>query len=142
MMPQGHHESLILASMTSYLHSHHIIIDSTSPMMSLWHHSVESIAYIPLRREHFRVWALHWSRPPTAEFRVGDTNMLVSKNAKICVTPNAKTQCQSVEYRWRWVCVVHVDFMLFVSISFALASQSEPSIQWNMGLWRDPCRMS
>ena len=28
----------------------------------------------------------------------------------------------------------HVDFMLFVSILFALGSQCEPSIQWNMGL--------
>ena len=31
-------------------------------------------------------------------------------------------------------CVGHVDFMLFVSMSFALGSQREPSIQWNMGL--------
>ena len=58
---------------------------------------------------------------------VGDTNMLVSKNAKICVTPNANSkicvtpnanlQLESVEYRWRWVfwrwysrwpCIFHV----------------------------------
>ena len=31
-------------------------------------------------------------------------------------------------------CVGHVDFMLFVSISFALGSQRERSFQWNMGL--------
>ena len=30
-------------------------------------------------------------------------------------------------------CVGHVDFMLFVSISFALVSQRKPSNQWNMG---------
>ena len=29
--------------------------------------------------------------------------MLVSKKAKICVTPNAKPQCKSLEYRLRWV---------------------------------------
>ena len=55
--------------------------------------------------------------------------MLVSKNAKICVTPNtntkicitpnAKPQSESVEYRLCWVlnanfCVGHVDFMLFI----------------------------
>ena len=31
-------------------------------------------------------------------------------------------------------CVGHVDFMFFVSISFALGSQREPRIQWNVGL--------
>ena len=44
---------------------------------------------------------------------IGDTNMLVSKNAKICltpkakhkicVTPNAKPQRKPMEYRLRWV---------------------------------------
>ena len=33
-----------------------------------------------------------WLRPPTPQFRVGDTNMLVSKNAKICVTPTANAK--------------------------------------------------
>ena len=33
------------------------------------------------------------------QFRVWDTNMLVPKNAKICVTPNANHQCEQVEYR-------------------------------------------
>ena len=42
------------------------------------------------------------------------------------------TQRELVEYRWRWfphvkARVDHVDFMLFVSISFAF------SFQWNMG---------
>ena len=37
--------------------------------------------------QHLRVGALRWSRPPTPEFRIGDTNMLVSKNADICKTP-------------------------------------------------------
>ena len=75
--------------------------------------------------------------------------MLVSKNAKICgtpntkykicVTPNAKPQREPMEYRLRWVpnwnfCVGHVHFMLFVLISFALGNQRKPSLQWNMGL--------
>ena len=38
-----------------------------------------------------------------AKFHVGNTNMLVSKNAKTCVSPNAKPQCKSVEYRVCWV---------------------------------------
>ena len=33
-----------------------------------------------------------WSSPPTREFRVGDTNMLISKNAKICVTYKANAE--------------------------------------------------
>ena len=43
-----------------------------------------------------------WSAPNT-KICIGDTNMLVSKNVKICITPNAKPQHESVEYRWRWV---------------------------------------
>ena len=45
--------------------------------------------------------------------KVGDTNMLVSKNAKICVTPNAKHKIcvipnakpkrEPMEYRLHWV---------------------------------------
>ena len=31
-------------------------------------------------------------------------------------------------------CVGHVDFILFVLISFALVFQREPCLQWNMGL--------
>ena len=29
---------------------------------------------------------------PKVKIRVGDTNMLVSKNAKICITPNANAK--------------------------------------------------
>ena len=69
-------------------------------------------AYIPLRHKTIHVGSLHWLRPPMPQFRVGDTNMLVSKKAKICVTPNSKhkicitpnanPQRESVEYRLRW----------------------------------------
>ena len=72
---------------------------------------------------------------PHAQFRVGDTNMLVSKNAKICVTPNVNPQRKSMGYRLSWVpnekCSVgHVHFIFLVSISFALG----PFFQWNMDL--------
>ena len=89
---------------------------------------------------------------PTRFFKkicVGDTNMLVSKNAKICLTPNAKHKIcvypdanpkrESVEYRLHWVpnanflswpCTFHV----VCAHLFALGNQCEPSLQWNMGL--------
>ena len=70
----------------------------------------------------------------------GNTNMLVSKNAKICLTPkadtkicltpNAKPNRESVKYRLRWVpnakllrwpCTFHVVCAHF-------------NLQWNMGL--------
>ena len=54
------------------------------------------------------VWALHLSRPPMPRFRVGNSNMLVSKNAKICVIPDANQK-------------------------FALASTQNPKAsQWNI----------
>ena len=64
--------------------------------------------------------------------------MFVSKNVKICVSPNANPQC--VEYSSRWVSIKdrdrvgHVDFMLFTSYSLELGTQREPSFQWNTGL--------
>ena len=64
--------------------------------------------------------------------------MLVSKNAKICVTPNANAKiCVTPNAsQWNIGCVGspgvgarigHVHFMSFVSISFALGSQHESS---------------
>ena len=62
-------------------------------ILKLFH--VESVAYSIADSEHifhcdakFSRWG---SRPPTREFRIGDTNMLVSKNANSFVTPNKKT---------------------------------------------------
>ena len=60
-----------------------------------------SLSLYSTATQNSRVGASHWSRPPTQEFHVRD--MLVSKNAKICVTPNANPQRQQVEYRSRWV---------------------------------------
>ena len=87
-------------------------------------------AYIPLQRKTIHGGSWRWHRPPTPQFRVGDTNMLVSKIAKITfpptpnlkfVLPNENPQRDSVEYRLRWVPqnfrVGHVHSML-----------------WNMGL--------
>ena len=80
-------------------------------------------AYIPPERKIPGVGGWRWAMPPTPEFCVGDTNMLVSTQRqtpdakpKICVSPNAKPQRQPVEYRWRWVfwrwpCIFHVYFM-------------------------------
>ena len=65
--------------------------------------SFEPKTYIPLRRKTTGVGDLRWVIPPTQRFCVTYTNMLVSKKAKICVTPNANPQCESVEYRLRWV---------------------------------------
>ena len=77
--------------------------------------------------------------------------MLVSKNAKICVTPNVNffffkyalppTQNPNAS-QWNIgcvgtqtqnLCIGHAHFVLFVLISFALVTQREPSLQWNMG---------
>ena len=48
-----------------------------------------------------------------------------------------RTQCKPTEYssRWvrkGWVCIGHVNSMLFLSISFALGSQWECNFQWDM----------
>ena len=73
---------------------------------------LNSYVYIPLRRKTIRIGSWHCLGPPTPQFCVTYTNMLVSKNAKICVTPNANAKFQypqrqpqrkSVEYKLRWV---------------------------------------
>ena len=43
-------------------------------------------------KKNIRIGSSHWLRPPTPQFRVGDTNMLVSKKAQICVTPYANAK--------------------------------------------------
>ena len=70
------------------------------------------------------------------QFHVGDTNILVSKNAKICITPNvkhkicvipnAKPQREPMEYR--------LHLVPNAKCSFAFVTQHAPSLQWNMGL--------
>ena len=88
------------------------------------------------------VGSLLWLRPPTPQFRVWDTNMLVSKNAKICVTPNANAkifvtpnanpQSKQVEYRWRlvpnmrgwrWPSRFHVVCLIFGRVGYPTETQ-------------------
>ena len=70
--------------------------------------------------------------------------MLPSKNAKICVTRNAKAKICITPNANRWNIghvgcptqnsrVGNVHFMLFVSISFASGCQCKCSFRWNMG---------
>ena len=80
-------------------------------------------------------WGFALDNTPNAKFCVGYTNMLVSKNAKmcvtpnvkhkICVTPNAKPQREPMEYRLRWVpnakfscwlCTCHVVCAHFIRV--------------------------
>ena len=51
---------------------------------------LQNKAYIPLRRKQSCVGPWRWLSPPTPLFCVADTNMLVSENAKICVSPDTK----------------------------------------------------
>ena len=83
---------------------------------------------------------VRYGHPPN----VGDANMLVSRkscganvNPKIFVTPNANPKiCRCnigpVGDPRQGAGVGHVNFMLFVFISFALGNQRVPSFQWNM----------
>ena len=86
----------------------------------------------PATQNYWR-WGFALGHPSNAKICVCDTNMLVYKNAKICVTPNAnakicvtpnaKPQRESVEYRlcWvpnakfsRWPCRFHVVYPFFL----------------------------
>ena len=76
--------------------------------------------------------------PPMRQFFITYTNMLVFKNDKTCVTPNAKPQRESVEYRLRWVSnakCLHWPFRFYVvyPVFFTLGIQREPCTQWNTG---------
>ena len=73
---------------------------------------------------------------------VGFTNMLVSKNTKICVTPNmkhkicvtpnTKPQREPMEYRLCWV--PKTKFSLWPCTFHVVCVHFIPSLQWNMGL--------
>ena len=99
-------------------------------------------ACIPLWCKTICVGSSRWLRPPTPQFRVGDTNMLVSKNAsicvtpnanaKICITPNANPQREQVEYRWccvpnmrgwHWPCRFHIFCVHFICIGYPMRTQ-------------------
>ena len=101
-------------------------------------------------------WAGVGQYPPMPEFRIGDTNMLVTENAKICINPNAKPKIcispkgkpkrKSVEYRWcwvfwRWPCIFHVYFIyiscclcIIFRVGYVKISRLKGRFQWNTGL--------
>ena len=99
----------------------------------------ERLSLYSTATQNFRVGALRWSRLPTPEFHVGDTNILVSKNTKICVTTGAKPEICVNPNASQWNVggvgspmqnfrIGHVH-LFCVSISFALG----PVFQWNVG---------
>ena len=80
---------------------------------------------------------MQMGEPPNAKICVGNTNMLISKNAKICTTPNAehkicftpntKPQHEPMEYRLRWVpnakfsrwpCTFHIVCAHFICVGY------------------------
>ena len=109
-------------------------------------------AYIPSQCEPLHVGVSRWSRPPSDDFTLPITTCwYLKKKADPTQTPiypmrppiyQRDPQREPVEYGSRWVCeswvyIGHVDFMLFVSISFALGSQCKLIFWWNMGLSMD-----
>ena len=80
------------------------------------------LSYSTAMQKHLR-WVLALAYTPKARFSVGNTNMLVSKNTKIwvtphvnlkiCVSPNAKPQRESVEYRRKFLALaMYISFFL------------------------------
>ena len=123
-----------------------MVLKLTSSVIYSMLNVVTTKAYIPLQRKIPGVGGWHWAMPPTPEFCVGDTNMLVSWSQRICISPDANPRSQSVEYRWRWAfwcwpCIFHVYFMyiscclcIIFRVGYAKISRRKGSFQWNMGL--------
>ena len=67
-------------------------------------------------------WGYALGQPPNVKICVGSTNMLVSKNAKVCVTPNAKPKICVTPNANQWnigyVGSTMQNFALAVYISF------------------------
>ena len=80
----------------------YVIMAKYVPFRGHFYHSLKKTMWL-------QRWGIALGQSPNAKNCVGNTNMLVSKNAKICVTsnakpkicvtPNANPQCKSVEYR-------------------------------------------
>ena len=67
--------------------------------------------------------------------------MLVAKNAKVCVTPNAKRQREPMEYRLRWVpdakflhwpCTFHIICAHFICVGYPARTQF--AVEYNLNL--------
>ena len=94
------------------------------------------------------VGSSRWLRPPTPQFGIGDTSMLVSKNAKICITPTptpnaSRLNIGGVGSPTKKSIVGHVDFMLFVHHFLpwlVKISQHKRRFRWNTG-FRLVCRL-
>ena len=101
--------------------------------MSIWYLPLTILCQVLKPIFHRDAKLLHWGfalgQPHNAKIRIGNTNMLVSKNTKICVTPNANAKICVTPTRnlnasqWNIGCVGcptqnsrvgHVDFMLFI----------------------------
>ena len=103
-------------------------------------------SYIPLQHETTHIGVSRWSRPPMRRFCVAYINMLVFRNpCRPNTTPNLPNVTPNLPNASRWnigrvgstrvgSCIGHVDFILFVSISFVLGSQCEHGFRWNIGL--------
>ena len=93
----------------------------------------------------FRIGGSVQSKPPTRNFALGIPTCWYLKtlkfvlpptgNIKFALPPNANPNAGqwNIGSPTQNLHVGHVHFMLFVLISFALVTQREPSLQWNMG---------
>ena len=116
---------------------------------------IYSKAYIILQHETIRVGALCTPNAMILHYQNQNQHVGISKALRTQCDPqftqchhlytqwdHLSTQCKPNAWRWNIGCVGspwigahvgHLHFMLFVSISFALGSQREHSLQWNMG---------
>ena len=112
-------------------------------------------AYIPLRRKIPGFGGWRWAMPPTPEFCVGDTNMLVSwsqhkplnlrnpqrQTLKFAFPPKPNPNASQwnigcVGFQTQIFCVGHVHFIFCVSISFALGTPFP--VEYGLKTFADP----
>ena len=110
---------------------------------------IECKGYIPLQRKTIRVGSWRWLRSKRQNFALGIRTCWYLKTLKFAFPPtrNIKFALPPIQNpnasQWNIGCVGsptqnfgigHVHLILFVLISFALVTQREHSLQWNMGL--------
>ena len=104
-------------------------------------------AYIPLRRKTICVGSWHWVAPQRHNFALEILTCWCQNTLKFALPPTRNIQFALPPMQnpnagqWNIGCIGsptqnfhigHVHFRLFVLISFALGTQREPSLQWNM----------